>query len=77
MSERYGPMLEDTRGEQIRSDTLATLDIASEMVRALTANLQSTIDRQDDEIRRLRRHIAKIEARLSTCACSSKLPLAS
>lgn len=59
-------MTDNIRSEQIRSDTLATMEIASEMVQVLFTSLQSTIAQQDEEIARLNRAVAELEARLES-----------
>ena len=58
-------MNDNPRKQQLHDDTLATLDIASEMVTALFANLSATLEEKDREIRRLRQRIAELTAQRS------------
>ena len=55
-------MSDANRSEQLRDDTLATLRIASKMIDALTASLQTVIDQQRDEIEDLRQYVTELEA---------------
>lgn len=51
-----------SRSEQIREDTVATLNIASEMVHALFGSLSKKLEEQKAEIARLHAHIRELES---------------
>ena len=61
-------MTDSSRCEEIRDDTLATMDIANEMVKALYENLSEVIDKQEAEIQRLTKYVKELEGSIeSSC----------
>lgn len=66
-------MSELARSEQLRSDTLATMQIANDMVQALFANLREIIANQDQELVELRAQITKLEIQLDAAHEQAKL----
>ena len=55
-----------SRRKELRDDTLATIEIASEMVRALYAELTAAIEEKDQEISTLRGYIRELESMLDS-----------